>query len=97
MMRGALILCGICSILSYAASFAVARFMPAFPRATRVLIAGLLPTGLYVIALIAWHLVWLRSGESGYSPLVLLIYGWWLVGLNLVLNLIAAGFPGQKQ
>lgn len=92
-------LCGAFSLLSFAASFAIARFSPQLRYARRVQIAGCLPTILYVIAMAVWHMIWLRAPE-GYSPLIILIYGWWFVypfiALNLAINCIAAGFPRTK-
>lgn len=92
-----IILCLLCCVVSYAASVAMERFWPNSGPTARLLLATALPTVLYVLALVAWHVAWRASGGQGYSPLVFLIYGWWFVWLNLGASFIAAATRWVKR
>ena len=82
-------LVGICSIVAYVFSLILAR-RSTTSRRFSMLAGGIAPTAIILVALIISHIIWLARHQGGYSPLVFVIYGFWLLGLNLSCNLAAA-------
>ena len=60
-----------------------------------------MPTLLVILVLVIGHVIWLQypsaSGVGTYSPLMILLYGYWLVVLNLAANLVAAFYVRKPK
>lgn len=77
------------------------RWRAPLPGDARLILSGLLPTILIVIALVVWHYLARSVYEHGLhrgfvSPLVMLIYGFPVFALNLFLNFYAAHWAGKR-
>ena len=89
-------LVGICSIVAYVSALTLARRWM-MSRRFSMLAGGIAPTVIILVALIASHIIWLARHQGGYSPLVIVIYGFWLIALNLFCNLAAAGAAARNR
>ncbi|HEX7695128.1 MAG TPA: hypothetical protein VF409_11600 [Sphingomonas sp.] len=86
----------ICSAVAYASSLLLIKSRM-LSRKLSTLIGGFVPTMIILSALIVAHIMWLSRHASGYSPLVFVIYGFWLIMLNLFFNLAAAGHATRSR
>ncbi len=88
---------GLSSLVSFATAWLLGWRWKGARHSTIVLISGFLPTALIVAALVVLHILWRARHEGGYSPLLILLYGFWLVALNLFCNLMVALFPARAR
>ena len=84
-----------CSLLSFLFITLIKRYFHGRRRLSKILTAGLLPTTILIFALIIWHYIELAAHQKGpqlgyMSPLLLLIYGFPIVVVNLVVNILVA-------
>lgn len=97
----ALVIIVVCACVAWLVVDSLNKVWPAHWRWLKVLAAGLLPTLIIVAVLVAWHVYarieYERGPREGFmSPLLILLYGYPYVLLNIVVS-FAVAFRGSRQ
>lgn len=85
-----MVVVGVSSALSFLSAALLVRHRPRLRGDGALIFSGCLPSLLLLLALLGGHIYWLTHGHTGYSPLAIVIYGFWFFVINLGMNFFVA-------